>query len=191
MEVILIENVDKLGSRGQIVKVADGYARNYLLPKKMAVQATTQGRKWVEQRRVKFLKLEAKEKAEAEELAQIMNGVAVSFTRKVGEHGNLFGSVTALDIAEKLNSQGYNLDRRKIQLDNPIKVLGEYDVPVKIHRDVTATVKVKVEPEGGVQPAATQEAAPASTQTTAQAPAETPVRTESESTAESQVETAG
>ena len=92
MEVILIENVEKLGSRGQIVKVADGYARNYLLPKKMAVAATTQGRKWVEQRRLKFLKLEAKEKAEAEELAQHMNGVAVAFTRKVGEHGNLFGS---------------------------------------------------------------------------------------------------
>jgi large subunit ribosomal protein L9 len=186
MEIILIENVDKLGSRGQIIKVADGYARNYLLPKKMAVQASSQGRKWVEQRRLKFLKLEAKEKAEAEELAQIMNGVVVGFTRKVGEHGNLFGSVTSLDIAEKLNSQGYNLDRRKIQLNNPIKVLGEYDVPVRIHRDVTATVKVKVEPEGGVQAAPAPDSATASTRT----PGETPAQTEIESTAGSQPETA-
>src|SRR6266571_6713673 len=157
MEVILIENIDKLGSRGQIVKVADGYARNFLLPKKMAVEATAQGRKWVEQRRLRFLKLEAKEKGEAEELAQHMREVAVSFTRKVGEHGNLFGSVTAIDVAEKLASQGYRIDRRKIQLSSPLKVLGEYDVPVKLHREVTATIKVKVEPEGGVQPAATPE----------------------------------
>ena len=174
MEVILIENVEKLGSRGQIVKVADGYARNYLLPKKMAVAATTQGRKWVEQRRLKFLKLEAKEKAEAEELAQHMNGVAVAFTRKVGEHGNLFGSVTAIDIAEKLASQGYSTDRRKIQLNSPLKVLGEYDVPIRLHREVTATIKVKVEPEGGVQ------VAPAA-QTSTQVPAEVPAPAESPS----------
>jgi large subunit ribosomal protein L9 len=159
MEVILIENVDKLGSRGQVVKVADGYARNYLLPKKMAVEATSQGRKWVEQRRLRFLKLEAKEKAEAEELAQHMQGLALSFTRKVGEHGNLFGSVTAIDVAERLASQGYKIDRRKIQLNSPIKVLGEYEVGVKLHREVTAAVKVKVEPEGGVQPAAEAPAA--------------------------------
>ena len=94
---------------------------------------------------------------EAEELAQHMREVAVSFTRKVGEHGNLFGSVTAIDVAEKLASQGYRIDRRKIQLSSPLKVLGEYDVPVKLHREVTATIKVKVEPEGGVQPAATPE----------------------------------
>jgi large subunit ribosomal protein L9 len=174
MEIILIENVDKLGSRGQIVKVADGYARNYLLPKKMAVAATQQGRKWVEQRRLRFLKLEAKEKGEASELAQHMLGVSLTFTRKVGEHGNLFGSVTAIDVADKLASQGYNIDRRKVQLSSPIKILGEYDVPVKLHRDVTATIKVKVEPEGGTAAAGTArqptEAAPAASPESAPAP---------------------
>jgi large subunit ribosomal protein L9 len=168
MEIILIENVDKLGSRGQVVKVADGYARNYLLPRKMAVEATPQGRKWVEQQRLRFLKAEAKEKAEAEELAQHMLGVTLSFTRKVGEHGNLFGSVTAMDVAEQLAAKGYNIDRRKVQT-NPIKVLGEHDVAVKLHRDVTATIKVRVEPEGGVQPPA---AAPDQTSGQTSAPAE-------------------
>lgn len=160
MEVILLENIEKLGTRGQVVKVANGYGRNYLLPKKLAVAATPQNRKWVEQRRVQFLKLEAKEKAEAEELAKLFEGVSVTVTRKAGEKGTLFGSVTALDVAEKLVAQGFHIDRRKIHLDSPLKVLGEYDVPVKLHRDVTATVKVKVEsevepqaptPEGGTE----------------------------------------
>lgn len=165
MEVILIENVDKLGHRGQLVKVADGYGRNYLLPKKLAVAATPQNRKWVEQQRVRFLKLEAKEKGEASDLAQILEGVSLTFVRKSGEQGALFGSVTAIDVAEGLSAQGYKIDRRKIQLPNPLKVIGEYDVPVRLHRDVTATIKVKVEAEGGpAQPeAATSEpeAAPA------------------------------
>jgi large subunit ribosomal protein L9 len=155
MEIILLQDVEKLGSRGQIVKVADGYGRNYLLPKKLAVAATPQNRKWIEQQRVKFLKLEAKEKGEAEELAKLVQGAAVVITRKAGEKGTLFGSVTALDIAERLSAQGFNLDRRKIQLDAPLKVLGEYDVPVKLHREVVATIKVKVEaePEAAPSPA--------------------------------------
>ncbi|PYV23889.1 MAG: 50S ribosomal protein L9 [Acidobacteria bacterium] len=153
MEIILLQDIDNVGNRGQIVKVADGFARNYLVPKKMAVAATPQNRKWVDQQRVRFLKLEAREKADAAELANLMVGVTVSITRKAGEQGTLFGSVTAMDVAEKLAAQGYNIDRRKIQLAAPLKVLGEYDVPVKLHHEVTATIKVKVEGEVEAQPA--------------------------------------
>ena len=147
MEVILLENIDKIGSRGQLVKVADGYGRNYLLPKKLAVAATLQNRKWVEQQRVRFLKLEAKEKADAADLSTLLEGVSVTVIRKAGDKGNLFGSVTSLDVAEKLLAQGYHIDKRKISLATPIKVLGEYNVPIKLHREVTATVKVLVEPD--------------------------------------------
>jgi large subunit ribosomal protein L9 len=147
MEVILLENIEKLGSRGQVVKVADGYGRNYLLPKKLAVAATPQSRKWMEQQRVRFLKLEAKEKGDAQDLATLLRDVSVTVTRKAGEKGTLFGSVTAIDIAEKLAAQGYAIDRRKIALDSPLKVLGEYDVPIKLHREVSAFVKVRVEGE--------------------------------------------
>jgi large subunit ribosomal protein L9 len=147
MEVILLENIDRVGTRGQVVKVADGYGRNYLLPKKLAVAATPQNRKWVEQQRVRFLKLEAKEKGDAADLGTLLGGISVTVIRKAGERGNLFGSVTSLDIAEKLVAQGYHIDKRKIHLPTPIKVLGEYDVPVKLHREVTATVKVHVEPD--------------------------------------------
>jgi large subunit ribosomal protein L9 len=148
MEVILLENVEKLGSRGQVVKVAGGYGRNYLLPKKLAIAATPQNRKLVDQQRVRFLKLEAKEKGDAQDLATLLQGVSVTLTRKSGEKGTLFGSVTAMDVAEKLAAQGYNIDKRKIALDSPLKILGEYDVPIKLHREVTAFVKVKVEGEG-------------------------------------------
>lgn len=171
MEVILIENVDKIGHRGQLVKVADGYGRNYLLPKKLAVAATPQNRKWVEQQRVRFLKLEAKEKGEASDLAQILDGVSLKFVRKSGEQGALFGSVTAIDIAEGLSAQGYKIDRRRIQLPNPLKVVGEYDIPVRLHRDVTATIKVKVEAEGGPAPSAASSAASPEGASTEPAPA--------------------
>jgi len=147
MEVILLENVEKLGSRGQMVKVADGYGRNYLLPKNLAIAATPQNRKLIEQQRIRFLKLEAKEKGDAEDLATLLRGVSVTLTRKSGEKGTLFGSVTAMDVAERLAAQGYNIDKRKIALDSPLKVLGEYDVPIKLHRDVTAFIKVRVEAE--------------------------------------------
>ena len=162
MDVILLENIEKLGSRGQVVKVADGYGRNYLLPKKMAVAATPQNRKWMEQQRVRFLKLEAKEKGDAQELATLLQGVSVTLTRKSGEKGTLFGSVTTIDIAEKLAAQGYVIDKRKIALTSPLKVLGEYDVPIRLHREVTALVKVRVEGEGEpkAQPA-TEAPAPA------------------------------
>jgi large subunit ribosomal protein L9 len=152
MEIILLEDIEKLGTRGKVVKVADGYGRNYLLPKKLAVRATPQNRKWVEQQRVKFLKLEAKEKAEAEELAKLLAGAQVVVHRKAGEKGTLFGSVTAMDVAERLTAQGFNIDKRRILLDPPLKILGEYDVSVKLHHEVTATVKVKVESEGEPAP---------------------------------------
>ena len=159
MDVILLENIDKVGGRGQVVKVADGFGRNYLLPKKLAVAATLQNRKWVDQQRVRFLKLEAKEQADAADLAQLLQGVSLAFTRKSGEQGALFGSVTAIDVAEGLAAQGYHIDRRKVQLASPLKVIGEYDVPVRLHREVTATIKVKVEAEGAAE-AATAAAKP-------------------------------
>ena len=150
MEIILLQDVEKLGTRGQIVKVADGYGRNYLLPQKFAVAATPQNRKWIEQQRVKFLKLEAKEKAEAEDLAKLMADVQVKFTRRSGEKGQLFGSVTAMDISESLAAQGFKIDRRKIQLESPFKVTGEYPVAIKLHREVSVSIKVIV--EGEVEP---------------------------------------
>ena len=170
MEVILLENIDKLGSRGQLVKVANGYGRNYLLPKKLAVAATPQNKKWVEQQRVRFLKLEAKEKADASDLSTLLEGVTVTVIRKAGEKGNLFGSVTALDVAEKLLAQGYHIDKRKISLGTPIKVLGEYQIPVKLHREVTATVKVLVEPDEETK-AKIRAAAEAEAKARAEAPA--------------------
>ena len=147
MEVILLENIEKLGARGQVVRVADGYGRNYLLPKKLAVAATPQNRKWIEQQRVRFLKIEAKEKGDAEDLAKLFQGVMVTLRRKSGEKGTLFGSVTTMDVAEKLAAQGFHIDKRKIQLDTPLKLLGEYDVSIKLHRDVATTIKVRIESE--------------------------------------------
>ncbi|HKT12182.1 MAG TPA: 50S ribosomal protein L9 [Terriglobia bacterium] len=155
MEVILLENIEALGLRGQVVKVANGYGRNFLLPKKMAVAATPQNRKWVEQQRVRFLKLEAKERGDAEDLAKLMQGITVVAARRSSDKGQLFGSVTAKDIEEGLAAQGYKISRRKIHLGSPLKSVGEFDVPVRLHRDVTITVKVKVETEG--EPEATLE----------------------------------
>jgi large subunit ribosomal protein L9 len=169
MDVILLQDVDKLGNRGQIVTVANGYGRNYLLPQKIAVQATTQNRKWAEQQRVKFLKQTAKEKSEAQELAVLVEAVSLAFKRKSGEHGQLFGSVTAIDLAEALAAQGFKIDRRKIQLDQPIKLVGEYKVPVKLHREVIANFSVKVEGEAEAQAAAAKAEAQA-----AEAPKEQP-----------------
>jgi large subunit ribosomal protein L9 len=170
MDIILLENIDKLGSRGQLVKVADGYGRNFLLPKKLAVAATSQNRKWVDQQRVRFLKLEAKEKADAADLSTLLEDVSVTVIRKAGDKGNLFGSVTSMDIAEKLVAQGYHIDKRKINLATPIKVLGEYNVPVKLHREVTTTIKVHVEPDEESK-AKIQAAADAQARADAKAPA--------------------
>ncbi|HET9176777.1 MAG TPA: 50S ribosomal protein L9 [Terriglobia bacterium] len=184
MEVILLENVETLGSRGQIVKVANGYGRNYLLPRKMAIAATAQNRKWVEQQRVRFLKLEASERGEAEDLGKLMEGVTVVATRRSGEKGQLFGSVTALDIEEGLAAQGYSISRRKIHLGSPLKSLGEVDVPVRLHRDVTVTVKVRVEsdgePEVAPESVAAEAAAAAGPPSELEAAPEAKAQTESE-----------
>jgi large subunit ribosomal protein L9 len=147
MEVILREDVDKVGNRGSVVKVADGYARNYLLPKRLAVPATNANKKIVEQEREAYLRREAKAKGDAEQLGQIMAGIVVTFHQKVGENNQLFGSVTAKDIADALEAQKYHIERRKIDLDAPIRTLGEHQVNVRLHRDVTIPIKVIVEPE--------------------------------------------
>ncbi len=147
MEVILREDVEKLGGRGEIVKVSDGYARNYLLPKRLAVAATDANKKIIEQERQAHLRREAKEKASAEELGQMMSGVTVTIAQKAGEQEQLFGSVTAKDIAEGLEQQGYRIERRKIHLEEPIKQLGTFQVPVRLHREVTIEVTVQVVPE--------------------------------------------
>jgi large subunit ribosomal protein L9 len=144
MEVILREDVEKLGARGQVVKVANGYARNFLLPRKLAVTATAANKKIVEQERQAHLRREAKEKAAAQDLANLMTGVSVTIAQKAGELEQLFGSVTSKDIAEALEQQNYHIERRKIQLPDPIKQLGEYRVPVRLHRDVTAEITVHV-----------------------------------------------
>ncbi len=144
MEVILKEDVNKLGHRGDVVKVADGYGRNYLLPGKLAIEATTANKAVIEQMKGSAVRKSAKEKGEAEHLATKLTAVELVFERKVGENEHLFGSVTSGDIAHQLEAQGYTIDRRKISLEDPLKSLGEYHVPVKLHRDVTAHVKVTV-----------------------------------------------
>src|SRR4051812_39086890 len=144
MEVILREDIEKLGSRGQVVKVAPGYARNFLLPKRLAVQATESNKKIVEQERQAHLRKEAKAVGEAQDLGKLMANVTITIAQKAGENDQLFGSVTSKDIADALAAQGYNIDRRKIQLDDAIKQLGEYKVPVRLHKDVTVEVPVQV-----------------------------------------------
>lgn len=144
MEIILREDVEKLGTRGDVVKVASGYARNFLLPKKLAVAATDSNRKIVEQERQAHLRKEAKLVGEAQELAKLMGAVSVTIARKAGENDQLFGSVTAADISDALTAQNYSVERRKIHLDEPIRTLGEHKVTVRLHRDVTTEVTVNV-----------------------------------------------
>jgi large subunit ribosomal protein L9 len=144
MEVILREDVEKLGSRGEVVKVASGYARNFLLPKKLAVAATDSNKKIVEQERQAHLRKEAKFKGEAEDLSKLLTGVTVVITQKAGENDQLFGSVTSKDVADALAAKNFTIDRRKVQLEEPIKQLGEFKVPVRLHKDVTAEVTVQV-----------------------------------------------
>jgi large subunit ribosomal protein L9 len=144
MEVILREDVDKLGARGQVVNVANGYARNFLLPKRLAVAATEANKKIVEQERQAHLRREAKEHADAADLGKMMTGVVVNLAQKAGDQDQLFGSVTSKDIADALERMNYTIDRRKIQLAEPIKQLGEYKVPVRLHRDVTVEITVNV-----------------------------------------------
>jgi large subunit ribosomal protein L9 len=148
MEIILREHVENVGRRGEVVKVADGYARNYLLPRKLAMLVTAGNRKHIERERVKYDAKEAEDQKVAQAMADRLATMDISIARKVGETQVLFGSVTSGDIAEALAAKGFEIDRRKLQLADPIKKIGEYDVPVKLHRDVAAHVKVKVVAEG-------------------------------------------
>ena len=144
MEVILGQHVDNLGERGQIVKVADGYARNYLLPRKLALPATEGNKKHVERER-KIMELrEAEEKSQAEAIASRLGGVDITIARRVGETDQLYGSVTAADIAAYLKTHGFEVDRRRLVLPDPIKTLGEHTVPIRLHADVVAQLKVAV-----------------------------------------------
>jgi large subunit ribosomal protein L9 len=144
MEVILKEDINNLGHRGDVVKVADGYGRNFLLPKKLAMEATAANKAVIEQMKASAVRKSAKEKAEAEALVGQLNNVSLVFERKVGEHDQLFGSVTSADIAHALEAQGFNIDRRKVHLEEPLKQLGEFHIPVRLHREVTAHVAVTV-----------------------------------------------
>jgi large subunit ribosomal protein L9 len=147
MEVILKEDVNKLGSRGDVVKVAEGYGRNYLLPRKLAIVANDSNKAVITQMKAAAVRRSAKEKAQAEELSKQFEGLSVTFQRRSGEHDQLFGSVTSGDIAEGVAKKGINLDRRQIQLHDTLKTLGEFTVPVKLHKDVTAHLKVVIEKE--------------------------------------------
>jgi large subunit ribosomal protein L9 len=147
MELLLKEDVDKLGVRGDLVKVKPGYGRNYLLPRGLAVQATPGNKKQIELQRRNLLKKEATERDTATQQADLLKEVTLEFARKVGEHGILYGSVTSMDIAEAFASKGYEVDRRRILLKDPIKEPGEFEVPIKLHREVTTHVKVVVRNE--------------------------------------------
>jgi large subunit ribosomal protein L9 len=147
MEVILKEDVAKLGSRGDVVRVAEGYGRNYLLPRKLAIEASAGNKAVIEQMKAASLRRSVKEKAQAEELAKQFDGLSLAFQRRSGEADQLFGSVTPGDIADALEKKGFNIDRRKIQVHEPLKTLGEFTIPVKLHRDVTTHVKVVIEKE--------------------------------------------
>ena len=147
MQIILQEDVEKLGTRGQIVEVAEGYARNFLLPRKLALAATPDNLKRLEKMRAVFAKREANEKEAAQKLAELLSSVTLNLSRKAGENDQLFGSVTSGDVADALAAQGYSIDKRKIQLEEPIKLVGEYQVPIKLHRDVNGAVKLVVQRE--------------------------------------------
>jgi large subunit ribosomal protein L9 len=149
-KVLLREDVDDLGARGEIVRVRAGYARNYLLPRNLAVEATAGNVKGIEQERAALLRKEAKERATAEAQSQQMGSLELEFKRKAGEQGALYGSVTSMDIAEALRERGYEIDRHRIHLREPLKRLGDYSVPIRLHREVTSDLKVKVAPEGEV-----------------------------------------
>jgi large subunit ribosomal protein L9 len=170
MDVLLREDVDNLGHRGDVVRVRAGYGRNYLLPQGLAIEATTGNKRMIEEQRRVLAKREQRERASAEGEAGQLDGLDIRFDRRVGEHGILYGSVTALDIAEALKERGYTIERRRIGLRDHIKEVGDYDVVIKLHRDVTPTIKVRVRKEGAPDelepaPAEAAETAPAADST--------------------------
>ena len=151
MEVLLCDDVENLGQRGQVVRVRAGYGRNYLLPQGLAIEATSGNKRMIDEQRRVLAKREKRELDAAHGQADNLNGLEIQFSRRVGEHGALYGSVTALDILEALKERGYKIERRKIGLREPIKAVGEYEVPVKLHRDVSPKLKVVVQREGAVE----------------------------------------
>src|SRR5690242_10698759 len=181
MDVLLQEDVENLGNRGQVVRVRAGYGRNYLLPQKLAIEASAGNRRMIEEQQRVLAKREQREKASAQGEASKLDGLELRFERRVGEHGILYGSVTALDVAEELKKRGYDIERRRIGLRDHIKEVGDYDVTIKLHRDVTPTIKVKVRKEGETEEQAaaatadTAEATAATTDTAAEATVESPV----------------
>src|SRR6516162_3429659 len=154
MEVILKEDVSKLGSRGDLVKVAEGYGRNYLIPRRLAIEATPANRAVIEQMKAAAVRRAAREKGDAQAQAQQFSGVSLVFTRKAGEHDQLFGSVTSADIARELEHKGIIIDRRKIEVDQPLKTLGDFTLNVKLHREVSVPLKVTIQKEAEVAPTA-------------------------------------
>src|SRR6187551_3372669 len=149
-KILLRQDVDDLGARGEIVRVRAGYARNYLLPRKLAVEATANNVKGIERERAALLKKEATERSTAEGQAEQMRALVLEFKRKAGEQGALYGSVTSMDIAEALKERGYEIDRHRLHLREPIKRLGDFTVPLRLHREVSVDLQVKVAPEGEV-----------------------------------------
>ena len=147
MQIILQEDIEKLGHRGDIVTVKPGYARNFLLPRKLAIEATSGNMKALERIRTSLAKKTATELEAAQKQAGLLNGVALKFTRKTGENDQMFGSVTTADVSEGLEAQGFKVDKRQVQLSEPIKTVGERDVTIKVFRDVTAVIKVTVDKE--------------------------------------------
>jgi len=147
MRIILQEDVEKLGSRGQVVEVKEGYARNFLLPRNLALEASTANMKRLEKMRAAFAKQEATEKEAAKKLAELLSGVSLEILRKAGENGQLFGSVTPADISDALAAKGFNVDKRKITLADPVKLVGEFEIPLRLHREVEAKVKLVVKKE--------------------------------------------
>jgi large subunit ribosomal protein L9 len=148
--ILLREDIDDLGARGEIVRVRAGYARNYLLPRKLAVEATSSNVKQIDQERAALLKREAKERATAQGQAEQIGSLVLTFKRKAGEQGALYGSVTSMDVTDALQEKGYDIDRHRVHLREPIKRLGEYTVPIRLHREVSIDLQVKVVPEGEV-----------------------------------------
>ncbi|HXD29472.1 MAG TPA: 50S ribosomal protein L9 [Pyrinomonadaceae bacterium] len=146
--ILLREDIDDLGARGEIVRVRAGYARNYLLPRKLAVEATSSNVKQIEQERAALLKREAKERATAQGQAEQIGSLILTFKRKAGEQGALYGSVTSMDVTEALQEKGYEIDRHRVHLREPIKRVGDFTVPVRLHREVSIDLQVKVVPEG-------------------------------------------
>jgi large subunit ribosomal protein L9 len=158
IDVLLCEDVEKLGNRGQVVRVRAGYGRNYLLPRKLAIEASTGNKRMIDEQRRVLAKRERRERVSAQNEAERLNGLELLFERRVGEQGQLYGSVTSLDIEKELKEKGIIVERRRIGLRDHIKELGDYEVVIKLHREVNPRIKVMVRGEGGQEPAASADA---------------------------------